>query len=147
MTGPVSIALFRPRTWLDRQVDRLSGGAGFSHAELVLPDGGWLSSTYRDGLRISSSRADEGYAVVMCGDIRWKADSDLFREFVFNEAGKYDTAGVMRFVFRFMRQSRNRWFCSEAVVAAARFAGLDVMGQTPAHLISPNDMAMFYGVR
>jgi hypothetical protein len=147
MIGPVSIALFRPKTWLDRQVDRLSGGAGFSHAELVLPDGGWLSSTYRDGLRIAPSRADEGYAVVMFSDARWQADSDLFREFVYAEAGKYDVAGVMRFVFRFMRESRTRRFCSEAVIDAGRFAGLDMMGQTPAHLISPNDMAMYYGIR
>ena len=145
MTGLFRIALYRKSGLLGGVIDWFSGGVGFYHVELVLPDGNCLTSLTSRGLCIVPFNPTT--AVVLFGLPAWHAEESLAYAFVSREAGKYDYFGLLKFLCRWVKPSPNRWWCSEAVVAAMRAIGFDVMGQIPPISISPNDMAQFYGIR
>ena len=61
-----------------------------------------------------------------------------FYLFLFDQIGKgYDFRGIMGFAFSAEMQSKDRWFCSELVFAAAIHAGIILLERVPAHKVSP----------
>lgn len=123
-------------------VDALSGFGGYSHAELVFRDGTCLSSTYGAGVTLGD-RDLTGWLVVDLPFVPYETERAI-REWAKGEVGSgYDALGVARFVLPFLRQSPDRWFCSEIVVAALQLAGF--FPGVKAWTVSPNRLRRMAG--
>ena len=114
------------------RLTRWIDGGIYSHCELIFSDGVSASASYIDG-------------GVRFKDIYYDSDHwDFIEVPAFLELGariwcrmhvndKYDLWGNVRFAFGFARESKNKWFCSEAVMAA--------LGYQDAYRFGPNGMA------
>lgn len=105
----------------------------YSHCELVFSDGVSASASYIDGgVRFKSIDYNPAHwDFIEVPDYREGAARDWFRA----HCGEpYDLWGNVRFVFGFARESKGKWFCSEAVMAA--------LGYKEAYRYGPNGMAM-----
>ena len=104
---------------------RLYEGGPYSHCEIVFSNGDSASSSFMDhGVRFCGDAY--GHPRINFNNGKW----DLFdlpdeleqgaREwFKAHEGQAYDLRGNFRFLWPwFNRDSRNKWFCSEAVLAA-----------------------------
>ncbi len=116
----------------DALVRGITHGA-YSHCELVFPAGVWYSSSASDGgcrfKQIASDPEKWDFLAVA-------VDESRVRRFCDREVGcGYDWFGVARFVIPWLRQSRERWFCSEVVLAGLQqgglFPGVDAWRITP----------------
>lgn len=101
--------LGRPWDWLVR----LATLSRYSHVEIVLPDGTWVSSSPRDGgvrvKRITPNPERWDFIEVPCGQCR--AETALLRVSAF---AKYDWLGAVFAPFRWIKaENPSRWFCSE----------------------------------
>nr|DAF45908.1 MAG TPA: Permuted papain-like amidase enzyme, YaeF/YiiX, C92 family [Podoviridae sp. ctYKD14] len=130
----------RPGAPLRERVKYLFDGAiriitrsPYSHCELAIPD------TTRPGIYycVSASVRDGGVRgkyMALPGD-RWDllpafdlkgrrtiTDAQVSDRLRVHEGQKYDWLGVFRFICPILRQSKNRWFCSEFV---ATVLGMD----------------------
>jgi hypothetical protein len=90
----------------------------YSHAELVIDGLCWSSSARDGGVREKEIQLEDGhwdvFPVLKEFDNREQA-LQWFRE---HNGLKYDFWGIAKFVVPFLRDSANRWFCSEAIAAA-----------------------------
>ena len=123
----------RPGASLRERVKYLFDGAirvitrsPYSHCELAIPD------TTRPGIYycVSASVRDGGVRgkYMTLTDERWDllpaptTEEDVYRHLRQHEGQPYDWLGVFRFICPILRQSKNRWFCSEFV---ATVLGMD----------------------
>lgn len=98
--------------WIDR--------GPYSHCELVFSDGVSASASYIDGgVRFKN---------IIYNPEHWdfielpNANEAMARAWFHLHRGEpYDLLGNVRFVFGFTKDSENKWFCSEAVMAALGF--------------------------
>lgn len=93
----------------------------YSHAELKFPNGLSASSSFMDkGVRTKQiNYSSVGYWDFLPLPTELEAKTwDWFRE---NDGKKYDILGNLRFASNFFRDSSNKWFCSEAIMAALGF--------------------------
>lgn len=103
-----------PGTWADKAI-RVFTGSKYSHVELVIGTECWSASA-RDGfVRAKTMWLDPDKWDVI--DIHG-AEPFALAWFTQHAGQRYDWAGVARFVLPLLPNSRNRWFCSEAVAAA-----------------------------
>jgi len=59
-------------------------------------------------------------------------------EFLFDQLGKeYDFKGIFGFASYSDVQDMNKWFCSELVFAAFKYAGINLLRDIPAYKVSP----------
>lgn len=59
--------------------------------------------------------------------IVFKKQKQLIEEFLFNQVGKhYDFLGIFNFIIESNLQEQNKWFCSELLVAAFKYAGINI---------------------
>lgn len=172
--GIFKIALYRATNgnWVDGAINAFSGFGGFSHCEIVFPDGWSFSSTTRDAStdpRTGKPKPDgtrwklidfdpAKWAIAPLYDLasltdqekdHWSVRVALARRHCDAIApARYDYKGVLRFVpgiGLFCRQSPDRYFCSEAVVEVAHEAGL-LLDMVP-YLTSPNRLASTLGLK
>ena len=109
--------------WLD--------GGPYSHCELVFSDGVSASASYLDsGVR---------FKIIDFKPAHWDfidvpdALEDSARDWFRSHVGQpYDLWGNVRFAFGFARESKGKWFCSEAVMAA--------LGYSEAYRYGPSGM-------
>jgi hypothetical protein len=86
----------------------------YSHCELVI-----------NGLCYSSSGRDHGVRKKYIPDLYSSGHWDVFdiaydedyalKVYEYNKLGKYDYFGVARYIFPFIPNIRNKWYCSELV--------------------------------
>jgi hypothetical protein len=120
----MKIAFYRMDWWnpIDWAIALASRGT-FTHCEIVI-----------SGMVCYSSRIPSGtdykriflkpkkWVVLSLPDTITPTDVDPF---CFNELDcGYDYTGVLAFVFKWMKPSKTRWFCSEFCIAALQQAGL-----------------------
>ena len=149
--------LFRDGEAWDTFTNIFSGFGGYSHSELVFSDGYAFTSTTKGPAGLAGAQfftRQEGYpswewsltAVPATPEqedaVRaWAAAT--VKESVTTGSG-YDWAGILRFVFPWMKEHPNDWFCSEIVVAALQSIGL-FAGLKP-WKVSPNRLAKACGL-
>jgi|SRR6185369_2368035 len=97
----------------------------YSHCELVFPDGWCYSASIQDGgTRFKKVAFDEGkwdfIELEFTREQMRKSEAFCLDE---RKCG-YDYPGVFRFLVPAIRESKNRWFCSEIVCAALQEGGL-----------------------
>lgn len=65
----------------------------------------------------------------------------LFYEFLNAQIGKrYDYTGILGFMLRARTESKESWFCSELVFAAARQAGINLLSRIEPYQVAPGDL-------
>ena len=92
----------------------------YSHCELVFNDGVSASSSFIDG--------GVRFKIIIYDPTHWDfielaphlegAARDWFRS---HDKQPYDLWGNVRFAFGFAKESKGKWFCSEAIMAALGF--------------------------
>lgn len=133
----VRLALYKaPGDFYDKAI-RLWTRSAYSHCELVLPDGRFVSSSPRDG-GVRAKQIEQDGAVWDFLPVPW-VNSAAVESFLKQEAGAgYDWAGIVGSqLLPLGIQSARRWFCSEYCGAVL---GLD----TPARY-SPGGLAELVG--
>lgn len=95
----------------------------YSHVELVFSDGVNASSVLDGGVRFEQPGVEK-----FSDPTQWSlVECSMFDEatarawFTANQGKKYDVWGDAHFVVGFIKQSDNRYFCSEAVATALGF--------------------------
>ncbi|MDO4775824.1 MAG: hypothetical protein Q4A06_00060 [Cardiobacteriaceae bacterium] len=117
----ICIAFFKGHSpYLSDRLIRWITKSAYSHCEIAIAQGNGnyrcLSSHARDGgvrekfLHLAPERWD-----IVPAPIGEKEALSFFEQ---EKGSGYDYAGVLRFVFPFLRASKTRWFCSEFVAAA-----------------------------
>lgn len=93
------------------------GNGKYSHCELIFSDGMAASSSFADGgvrfkrIEFSPDRWD----FIKLSD---ELEADARAWFEAHAGQKYDLRGNVRFVLDFLRDDKDKWFCSEAKGAA-----------------------------
>jgi hypothetical protein len=89
----------------------------YSHCEAVFSDGLSASASFTDGgvrfkrIEFSPERWDVVY-------VPPALESEVSNWFHVHEGEPYDVLGNLRFLFDFLPDGKNKWFCNEAVGAA-----------------------------
>lgn len=115
----MKVAFYKGRKRLFNRVTSWWLRGPYSHCEVVFDeiDQGsvCISSSFADhGVRVKVIRLDPALWDVV--DV--PADPAFAREWLETHNGQpYDTMGLIGFITRLARQSKRRWFCSEAVAA------------------------------
>lgn len=138
---------------LDEAINLFSGRGGYSHAELVFSDGVSFSSTSRD--RSVDCKGREKPDGTRFKEIDYTANPNRWSLFDIPigpavECGirsiakslldaRYDYWGCVRFVIPFVKEHRQKYFCSEVVVELLRHAGQ--FTYLVPHKTSPNALA------
>jgi hypothetical protein len=144
--------------WLDRAIDRMSGGNGFSHVEAFFPSrASCFSSSNRDasidprtgrrkanGTRWKSIEFD--VAKWAFADLRTSPEQDAAAIAAADAIlhARYDYAAIVAFVCPFWREHPDEFICSESVVHIGQ-AAFEFNGLTP-WKESPNSLARRMGV-
>ena len=75
---------------------------------------------------------------IRCG----RRQQEKFYQFVKDQIGKdYDHGGVASFIFAFLDEDPDKWFCSELFIAACQYAGIKVLDIEP-YECSPRDVQL-----
>ena len=129
----MNLALYKaPGTLADKLI-RIFTGSPYSHVELVIGNESWSASA-REGIvrpKIMWHDPEKWDVIEIKG-----AEPYALHWFLQHAGQKYDWAGVFRFILPLLPNSRNRWFCSEAVAAA--------LGLPEPELFTPGALADWY---
>lgn len=111
---------------------RFVDGGPYSHCELFFSDGVSASASYMDGgVRFNNITYDPSkwdvFAINDCFEYAARKWFDI------HQGEGYDLLGNLRFLLGIVRESEDRWFCSEAVAAA--------LGVKEAYRLGPNGLA------
>ncbi|MBF0802890.1 MULTISPECIES: hypothetical protein [unclassified Neisseria] len=121
------------RGWFSRLV-RFADRGPYSHCEVVFSDGLCASASWYDGgvrfKRIDFNPEHWDFVEVCSG---LKHETSVRDWFARRRRERYDLRGSLGVVFRPVKGSPRRWFCSEAVACA--------LGFPEPHRISPNLLA------
>lgn len=107
--------------WFNR-LGRFIDNGPYSHCELVFSNGMSGSASFADGgVRLKYI----GYTSKDCWDfvdLPHNLEPEAHRWFINHRGAKYDLRGNIQAAFGWVRESPDKWFCSEAMAAAL---GLD----------------------
>jgi hypothetical protein len=97
--------------------------SSYSHVELVFSDGMCWSSSYMDkGVRGKYIDLNDGNWDLIELRPGFNVNEEVALSWFTNHKGqKYDILGNIHFIFSPVNDSKNKWFCSEAVAAALGF--------------------------
>ena len=113
--------------WLIRWWDK----GPYSHCELVFSDGMWGTSYTGAGVVVRArSIVPEDWDYVELPAHLEPAAREWFEQ---HKGKSYDYIGLARFVFDFLRASRDKWFCSRACA--------DALGLEDGWRLGPNGLA------
>lgn len=136
----MKIGLLKARTaWWCRLTDYFSGHRGYGHAALFL-DNGWQITSMTDGVYFGpDNHKEEDWAVIDLGPM----DDMVAINFWAKEClCGYDWRGLIHFIMPYVKPAKDRWFCSEIVMAILQQYGF-APHVSPA-TISPNDLWLLF---
>lgn len=110
---------------LYNRLTRLLDRGPYSHCELILSNGVSASSSLMDGgvrLKAIQYSTPANWGFMPLPDARGVLQARAQAWFEQHEGERYDLWGNLRFATGFAQDSPDRWFCSEAVMAALGFA-------------------------
>ncbi|WP_278412696.1 hypothetical protein [Stutzerimonas kunmingensis] len=119
--GLIYLALYKGRGTLFNRLIRLWTRSIYSHCEIVMPDGRWLSASAMDGgVRAKRIVLDlEHWDLI---PLPWADRRQIFHVFCLNQGRGYDFLGLFGSqLLPVALHSRRRWFCSEFCAAALGF--------------------------
>jgi uncharacterized protein YycO len=136
----MKVLLFRGRGAMSMAI-RWQSRSIYSHAAIQLRDGSIIESWQGSGVQrkiLTDWKDIDAFDVVDCPERRWELDEEGCEAFLVNQIGKgYDYKSVLRFISRRKGGEPDRWFCSELVYAAIRYAGVDLFLRCEPWRVSP----------
>lgn len=124
MRGMIYLALYKGKGQLFNRLIRLWTGSIYSHCEIVMPDGRWLSASAMDG-GVRAKRIEQKPQHWELIPVPW-ANARWIEEVFARHQGKgYDWAGI--FLSQLLGSglhSERRMFCSEFCAVALGFTGI-----------------------
>lgn len=133
----VRLAFYKaPGNFFDKLI-RVLTRSPYSHVELVFGADLFFSASSRDGeVRFRYINPEMAkWDFVRLDLTQWQEDN--LKELCRDVVGKsYDWLGVLRFVLPLLRQSWDKWFCSEVCLDRLQHVGLFTPGPL-AHRVSP----------
>lgn len=120
--GLIYLALYKGEgDWTDRLI-RWWTGSPYSHCELIMPDGRWLTSSGRDGgVRAKRIELDLEHWHLL--PLPWANANQIEAFFQRTKGLQYDWTGLLLSqLLATAMHSDQRWFCSEFCAAALGFA-------------------------
>jgi len=139
----VKIALFKSRSLIGRLIRWQTRGE-FSHAALVTESGAVYESREFIGVRkmpsLASATPKCDKAVLFTVDIDAETEARVARFCESHLGEPYDYLSVARFISRRKEaaSSRSKWFCSELVFDALKYAGVELFRETSGWEVSPD---------
>ena len=131
----IRLALYKGKGNIEDRLIRWWTGSLYSHCELVLEDGTFVSSSPRDG-GVRAKVIDQDPEVWDFVGLPWVTKDEVEALLIAEAGTPYDWFGVLvNQVFGFAYQSKRTWFCSEFCAAA--------MGFDRPFRYSPGDLAAF----
>ncbi len=119
--GLIYLALYKGRGTLFNRLVRLWTRSKYSHCELVLADGRWLSASAMDG-GVRAKRIELNLEHWDLIPLPWADQRQVTRVFLANAGLGYDFFGLFGSqLLPVGLHSRRRWFCSEFCAAALGF--------------------------
>jgi len=122
--GLIQLALYKGKGTLFNRLIRLWTGSIYSHCEIVMPDGRWLSASAMDG-GVRAKRIDykpEHWDLI---PVPWANAQLIESVFDRHEGAGYDWAGIfLSQLFSSGLHSENRMFCSEFCAVGFGFDGI-----------------------
>lgn len=125
----LTLALYKgTRTGLQgiySRLTRLLDRGPYSHCELIFADGMSASASFLDGgvrFKRIEYLTQGNWDFLTLPDARGVLEPMARDWFTAHEGARYDLWGNLRFATGFARDASDRWFCSEAVMAALGFA-------------------------
>ena len=130
LNNTMKLAFRKPVDLIDHLVSIVTMGP-YCHVGIVY-DNMTISSEKKNGV---VKHIFEDSAICDFIEIETSKEKEII-EFLENEIGcKYDLFGTLRFVLPFIKQSSDKWFCSELVVTAlakdSRFKGWEAQRFSP----------------
>lgn len=122
--GVITLALYKGKGQLFNAAIRTWTGSEFSHCEIVMPDGRWLSASAMDG-GVRAKRIDfkpEHWHLI---PVPWANAKRIEQVFDKHEGSGYDWAGI--FLSQLLARgihSESRMFCSEFCAEALGFTDI-----------------------
>jgi len=122
--GVITLALYKGKGQLFNAAIRVWTGSIYSHCEIVMPDGRWLSASAMDG-GVRAKRIDykpEHWELI---PVPWANVRTIEAVFENHEGKGYDWAGI--FLSQLLASglhSKRRMFCSEFCASALGFHGI-----------------------
>jgi len=139
----MKVLLYKGTSWISKAI-RLQTRSQYSHAAIQLDDGSVIEAWQTGGVR-QIPDAMTGHApdtVIDVFLVNTEYTPSVVEAFLTSQVGKdYDFTSVMRFVSRRQVRANDKWFCSELVVAAYRYAGVNLLNGNPSTL-SPRDVSL-----
>lgn len=119
--GLIYLALYKGKGRLFNRLIRLWTGSKYSHCELVMPDGRWLSASAMDG-GVRAKRIELNLAHWDLIPLPWANHGRINALFQQHEGRGYDWPGILfSQILPIARHSKRRKFCSEFCAAALGF--------------------------
>lgn len=132
------ILLFKGKGVISRLIRWQTNGQ-YSHAALQLPDGKIIEAWHKPAeVRVRPPLKD--WSNVDAFDVEGMTAKQwtLAAQWAQMQIGKkYDFSGVFRFVTRWRKEQDDKWFCSELVFAALKYAGVNLLERVQASQVSP----------
>lgn len=144
MSVKCRIGLYCGTSFLSRLIRWKTWGK-WSHASILTPDFKIYESWTTGVRKVDDYRQDQTPGtVVHFFDVIGLTDeqSEKVIEFCNKQLGKkYDFWGIFGFLFRKKYESSNKWFCSELVYAAFKYAGVELLNDIEAYKVSPTHLS------
>ncbi|WP_454255192.1 hypothetical protein [Pseudomonas sp. Marseille-Q8238] len=121
--GLIHLAMYKGKGRLFNRLIRIWTGSIYSHCELVMPDGRWLSASAMDGgVRAKRIEQTPGHWDLI--PLPWANADHIESVFARHQGQGYDWAGI--FLSQLLStglHSERRMFCSEFCAAALGYTG------------------------
>lgn len=122
--GLIFLALYKGKGQLFNRLIRLWTGSMYSHCEIVMPDGRWLSASAMDG-GVRAKHIEQKLEHWELIPVPWANPSVIEDVFEIHQGKGYDWAGIfLSQLFATGLHSKHRMFCSEFCAAALGFHGI-----------------------
>ncbi|MCY1348830.1 hypothetical protein D9M69_349920 [compost metagenome] len=122
--GLIFLALYKGKGQLFNRLIRLWTGSIYSHCEIVMPDGRWLSASAMDG-GVRAKRIEQHPEHWELIPVPWANPAVIEDVFELHQGKGYDWAGI--FLSQLLSSGlhdKRRMFCSEFCAAALGFHGI-----------------------
>jgi uncharacterized protein YycO len=139
----MKLAFYKGTSWVSKLIRWQTRGK-YSHVGVLMDDGGIFEAWHVGGMRYNGtmSIAHGAGTEVDIYDVPGMTSKEKrdVEQFLARECGKgYDFRGVARFISHRNDETpaeKDRWFCSEVVMAAFCYAGLRLLNTAP-FMVSP----------
>lgn len=138
----IFLGLSKPgNNWVSREIDRRSGGRGYSHAFVWFDDLRLVFEAHSDfGVRFIDRPVGANEVLIPFPNLTPEREKAMLRKAATLAGNGYDFKGVAHFELPFVSEDPKKQYCSEAACMVGQ-AALYYPGAVPAN-VSPNDLSV-----